>query len=528
MKLRALAKLERQIVIGMIIDSDFVTYVDQVLDTRWTQTSEARILMTWVLDYFHKYHKAPAKKIQTIYEEKLDSGKIQDAQAEVIEEILQDMSMEAQDWDPDDVVFLKDQVIKYGEHCRLLGISEALEACVDSGDILEGQKTISEYRPIEIIESKAVEPLATEKQIDNIFADRKKSLIKYPGDLGRVLNPHMVRQGFVIYLAQNKGGKSFHLMDAGIRGAKQGYKVFIVQAGDMSQIQLERRIAIYLTQISDQEKYCGPILVPVIDCIKNQLGTCEMDFRKGGQDEGPFEDKDSNFLRNEITFKEFRKVFHNNPDHIPCQECRRSIKTINNFQGAVWYKKRARVNPLDKASYISIREQQLKKFYTPFHALKNIRLSTYSSESLNCNRLNMELDILKDSEGWEPDIIVNDYLDLNGPDKDTAHLSSRDQENKKWQRCRRISQDRDLLFLSASQSDADGFTKKLLDKSNFSEDRRKLDHCTSMLGLNMSIDEKMMGLMRVNEIVSRETEGTAIVHVLHRLQMGQPILGSYF
>ena len=212
----------------------------------------------------------------------------------------------------------------------------------------------------------------------------------------------------------------------------------------------------------------------------------------------------------------------------PCQECRRSYTTKHEFKGAIWFKRRPRVDPLSKHEYISIKRQSQKKFDSPFHAMKNIRISTHSNESLSMERLEREIDILADKEGFVPEIVVADYLDLFMPDPDTKHLSIRDQENKKWQRGRKISQDYNLLMLSASQSDAEGFNKKLLDKSNFSEDRRKLDHVTAMLGLNMTIIEKMLGIMRINEIVARETEGTAIVNVLHRLQMGRPILSSYF
>jgi len=528
MKERALVKLERQIVIGMIIDTDFLAHVDQVIDVKWTQSNDARTLMTWVLDYYQKYKKAPGLKIQDIYEDKLDDGLIQDAQAEVIELILDDLSQELEDWDPEDIDFLKDQTIKYGEHCKLKGVSESVEALVDSGDIDDAQKVISDYAPIEIYEGKSVIPLATDEQLDAVFNDRKKPLITYPGTLGHVLNAHMIRQGFVVYLAQNKGGKSFHLQDAGIRGAMQGKKVLFAQAGDMSQIQLERRIAIYNTKISDQDKYCGPLFIPIVDCVHNQLGTCEMDIRKIGNDEGPFEDEGIDFLNEKITFSDLRQAYRDFPSYKPCQECRKSTKTVSNFKGAIWYKRRGRVDALNKSIYLSIKEKESKKFYTPFNAMQNIRVSTHSSESLNMNRLNREIDILEEREGFIPDIVIGDYLDLFGPDRDTAHLSFRDQENKKWQRGRRLSQDRDLLFISASQSDAEGFNKKLLDKSNFSEDRRKLDHVTSMLGLNMTIMEKMMGMSRINEVVSRETEGTAIVKVLHRLQLGRPILGSFY
>jgi hypothetical protein len=119
-------------------------------------------------------------------------------------------------------------------------------------------------------------------------------------------------------------------------------------------------------------------------------------------------------------------------------------------------------------------------------------------------------------------------MDLIAPDNDKINMQTRDHENKKWQRARRLSQEKKVLVLSGSQSNAGGFKKFLLEKTDFSEDRRKLDHVPAMFGLNMTIEEKRKGIMRINDIVSRDTEGVSFVHVLHRLQMGRPVLGSYF
>jgi len=528
MKEKTLIKLERKIVIGMIIDTKFLAYLEPIIDIQSVQSNEARLLMTWIVGYFRKYKKAPSSKIQDIYEDHLDKGKIQDAQAKIIEEILQDLSDEVKDWDPEDVGYLQERSLEYINECKLRNLCESIDSSLDSGDLDDARQSAQEYKPIQIITVHAVEPLKSDEQIKAVFASRKKSLIHYPGTLGQVLDPHMVKQGFVIYLAQNKGGKSFHLMDAGLRGAAQGKKVFIVQAGDMGQVEMERRMAIYATMNSDQEKYCGVLYIPVVDCVHNQMGTCEMGCRIVADQESPFEEEGSTFLENDVTFAALREAHTDFPRYRSCQECRRSKETIRNFKGAVWYVKRPRIEPLVKSSYIEKRNIENKKFYSPFHGFQNIRISTHSNESLSMSILDNELDILEDEEGFVPEIIVADYLDLFMPDPDTRHMTFRDQENKKWQRGRRLSQDRDVLFISASQSDAEGFNKKLLDKTNFSEDRRKLDHVTAMLGINMTIQEKMMGVARLNEIVARETEGTGVVTILHRLQMGRPILGSYF
>jgi len=67
---------------------------------------------------------------------------------------------------------------------------------------------------------------------------------------------------------------------------------------------------------------------------------------------------------------------------------------------------------------------------------------------------------------------------------------------------------------------------------NFSEDKRKYAHVTAMYGLNMDHKgrEKELGILRINEIVIRESDfnNQTQVHVLQNLRRGQPCLTSYW
>jgi hypothetical protein len=525
MKDKELVKLERKIVIGMIIDTPFLYYMDQILNTKWVQSKEARTIMNWTLEYHTKFKKAPGLKMEDIYYEKLRLKKVRGAQAEVIEMILTNLSDEVEDWDTDDTDLLKEQAETYCKACQLKGYAEQVSELVDNGEVLEAENLLHEFNPIQILESTGVEPLATNDQRLALFEGQQAPLIKYPGNAGQMLNSHMLPESFVVFLAQNKGGKSFYLQDAAMRSASQGKKTLLIQAGDMTQIQMERRMAIYLTQTSNLERYCGALSIPILDCAHNQLGSCEMHIRES-DDEGPFEDGEFNLkkLRDDMTFNVLKEAFEDNPEYTTCYNCLRYDKHAHNFVGALWYKKRPAVDPLTFAQLEKALTSGRKQFRSSwFAALKNIKLITYASEALSMSRLRSELD-LSIKEGFEPEVAIADYLDLFAPDRDTMHMQPRDHENKKWQRGRRISQEYNLLFVSASQCDADGFNKKLLDKSNFSEDRRKLDHVTAMIGLNMS----KMGIMRMNEVVTRDTEGTSVITIMHRLQLGRPMLGSFF
>ena len=96
---------------------------------------------------------------------------------------------------------------------------------------------------------------------------------------------------------------------------------------------------------------------------------------------------------------------------------------------------------------------------------------------------------------------------------------------------RALSQSRNALLITATQTDSQSYEQDTLSRKNFSEDKRKYAHVTAMYGLNQDPKEreKKLGVMRINEIVIREGDfdTTSCVTVLQSLNLGRPFLGSY-
>ncbi len=518
MKLKDLIQIERKIAIGMIISTEFLTKINDILDMEWIQSTDARILMTLCNKFFLRYEKAPGKNIETLFYKRVQKGKIPEKNAEIIEEILESLSEEytREDFNVD---YIFDQAVEYCKACKMKGYTETIQDLIDDGNILEGEQLLCKYKPVEKLQSNAVTPLGTVEQIKKAHENYQNPLFSLPGSIGNLMNIALVRQGFVALMGQNKGGKSFLLMYMALMASKQGKNVVFFQAGDMSQEQMERRFAIYFAKKSDIPKYCKELYYPAKDCIYNLNGDCEREIYENPEQDAPFDGEIIDKIQDK-SFTDMVGAFEEFPNHKRCYNClRRSGKSY--FKGSVWFKRRAEVKPLTWKDTYHLTKKKYK------HLIKRIKLITYSSESLTTQKLNAELDILE-KQNFIADVVIGDYLDVFAPDIDTVQLQTRDQENKRWQRIRKMTQDRNCLGIFATQSDSQGFKKLFLDKTNFSEDRRKLDHVTAMFGLNMTIEEKKKGIMRINDIVSRDAAGTGYVHVLHRLEMGRPIIGSYF
>lgn len=517
--IKELVSVERKIVIGMITNTKFLKQALTILETEWMQSKEARTLTNWVSEYFHKFKKAPNQDIQEIYFEKLRKKKISKEQAQIIEQILESLSSQSED-EQINMDYLMELTQDYCKACKVSLYAEEMLDQLEDGNVLEAEQMMVNYNPVEIVESKAASPLSNIKQIRTAFESMGEPLLKYPGALGSLLNPYMIKEGFVIFLGQNKIGKSWILFDAAMRAANQGKKVVFFQAGDMSQAQLERRGAIYLSKKSDMRMYCGDLMVPILDCCHNQNNSCELPYREGGIDrETPFENVSAKKIRAK-PYNKIKETFEDYYDHVPCYNCLRKGKQ-NRFLGTVWYKIRKEVEPLTWKDTYRIMKTKYKKL------MQRIKIITYPSDSLTMSKIFAETDLLERT-GFIPDVHIIDYMDIISVDRSFLSMKPNDQENQKYKMARRFSQEKKSLVLSASQSDAQGFEVKFLKKSNFSTDRRKLDHVTAMVGLNMTHEEKKKGLMRINDIAARETIGADYVHVMHRLQIGRPVLGSFY
>lgn len=174
-----------------------------------------------------------------------------------------------------------------------------------------------------------------------------------------------------------------------------------------------------------------------------------------------------------------------------------------------------------KAACAKLMEERVKSEESYF------RLATYPNSTISVAGVRSVLDSWE-RRGWRPDVVVIDYADILAPPAGT--LESRDQINATWKQLRAMSQAMHCLVITATQSDAASYDAKVLTRTHFSEDKRKLAHVTGMVGLNANEEEKDKGLMRLNWVVLREGEFSPhqCCHVAGCLGLGNPAMKSVF
>lgn len=516
------ANIERLIIIGLITSTEYIKEIREIYSINLIESASAKKIAEWCIEYYDTYNKAPQENIEGIYFEKiktLPADIISD-----ISEILSDLSDEF-DKSLTDIQLLVDLSKKRFTERHLYQFQEKIQNLLLKNKIKEAQYEAENYKPLNTSKKDNELNLGDKtvlSSIDKAFSEASKPLITFPKQLGQFWNDQFVPGGFIAFLAPEKRGKTWLLLDIVNRAVEQNVPVAFFQAGDMSEGQQLRRFCIHLAKSSDKEKYCEKHFQPIRDCVHNQRDTCNKPDREC--DFGVFETLTESQIRNEITMEQLKKAFQENPEYKPCWNC----KEYENMRfGCVWLKEIPKTDPLN------VRKAKKLFFNKYIRNQKKIMLSTFANGTLSVRMIKNKLNEWEKLFGFIPKIIVVDYADLLVP---STHQEFRHQQNEIWKELRNLSQEPRggnlPLVITPTQADADSYESGLLKLKNFSEDKRKFAHVTAFYGLNQDPKgrEKQIGIMRINSLLLREDEFdvTSVCYILQNLKRGQPILASYF
>jgi hypothetical protein len=521
--------IERKIIIGLITSTEYLKKIRPVWNSMLIESSTARILANWAIEYYDKYGIAANKEMETIFFQKAKDGLDKDIAAEIEEDILPDLSEESVDEDFN-LDYLFDESIAYFKSRQLMQLSEQMSALLTNGQgsftdrLRQAEELRVSFKPVQEIEDLSIE-MSSDKALHAIrkaFKEASEPIVKFPKQLGEFWNAQFVPGAFISLLAPEKRGKTFWLLEIAMRANRQRNKVVFFQAGDMNEAEQLKRIGVYLTKRSNLERYCGQHYEVVRDCIRQQTDSCNKSERECSC--SAFETPQTADAIKLLELKDLIKAYEYAEDYRPCYNC----KDYNLHKlGTPWLNKVEKVDPIDSIDV----ERAIKEF---FHKnQRRFKLSTHANGTLSVKMIEQQLDTWQDVDGFIPDIIIIDYADLLVP---SISLEFRHQQNQIWKDLRKLSQTKrgDILplVIAPTQADAAAYKAYTLRLSNFSEDKRKYAHVTAMYGLNQDPlgREKSLGITRINEIIVRE--GDYSVHnqvtVLQNLRKGRPLLGSYW
>lgn len=501
------ADVERQIIIGMAASDRYLQQITPLYSPNYMQNAYSRLVAKWCLDYFRRYGTAPGHHLEDIFHSWRRKNP-DDERADLIGSMLNVCSREFER-SSFNVEYIVDQSVAYFKEQALRGVAEDITASLTENNLMGAEAAIGKFRKPERLLAEGVNPFTDADAIYDAFDEKAQMLVRFPGALGQMLNEQLTRESFIAFQGPEKRGKTWWLMEVAIRAALCRCNVAFFECGDMSQRQIIRRKHIRLAGRSDKKRYCGRIRVPVLDCKWNQQDTCTMGCRTCG--EGVI-DPDTTM---QVGWKDAPK------DYQPCTVCAR--RHPDKFAGAVWYEEKIIDHPLTGREAV----RGGKRFARMVKG-RDFKVMAVPSQSMSVSRAKMQLDIWEDTEGFVPDVVIFDYADIMLPERQ-GQDDFRHGQNSIWMAMRGLSQERHCLVATATQANAESYDCRLQTMRNFSEDKRKYGHVTATFSLNQSPEEKEAGIMRLGQLVVRESDFSLLhtVTVLQCLQIGAPILGSF-
>lgn len=134
------------------------------------------------------------------------------------------------------------------------------------------------------------------------------------------------------------------------------------------------------------------------------------------------------------------------------------------------------------------------------------------------------LDNMMYYDNYEADIVVIDYADLLGS---TQKGDYRHQLDDIWSNLRRVAQERNILIVTATQTNRAGLSGDDITIENVAEDMRKLAHVSKLISLDQTVSERDSQIMRWHTLLDR---GEVFTHdsavTLTCLKIGKFVLDS--
>lgn len=506
--------LERLMLIGLITNDRFCKLVAPIYTRELIKSRAVSTLVSWALDYYDTYNEAPNDNIQLIYETKIRN--VQEDHVGAVEELLTQVLDEI-DRRGDDLSseFVLQQVIQYFQQRTIEVNIEDVQRLLDSGKVEEAKKALLgiELPELESNKTQSYNILTDPEILQEGFESAREGLVYFPNALGLLINPLLCRRNFIAILGTEKRGKTWRLNEIAIQALRCKRNVVYFNTGDMDNEEQAVRFASRIARLPTKEFDCGTMYVPVLDCQYNREGTCTKKERTCKLD----------YSIADIDINTPSDIDLAPPDYVPCRTC--CTDNPYAFKGCVWYKKVEVTEYLTWRKALATNKEFLKR-----NNLKEdrFRMRSYPNGTVSIADIDKTLEKWATEDGFTPDVIVIDYMDILATDPKLR--GTRHAENEKWKEARALSQKWNCLVVSATQANKAALQLETLTEDNVSEDKRKWGHSTGIITLNQTNNEKELGIMRIGRFMTRHIKSSNHQQVvcLENLSRGMTHLGSYF
>jgi hypothetical protein len=495
--------VEQKILTGVIVNTDFCRKVLPILEPYHIEILHVRRILVWVMDYYDVHKEAPGQHIQDIY--LTEQQKLKPEEGQLIQEYLSNLSrtyeLETQvNWE-----FQYDRIRAYCRQKSLQVIAQKITTAAESGKVDQAEEMIREYRNVSKKTSEWYDPLNPEV-VKASLKEKERGLFKFKGALGELFG--WIHRGWTIALmGPPKRGKTSWFVEFAI----QIIMLFRLRVAfvslEMSQTDMEIK---FLRAVSASPDNPGEYRIPVWDCLKNQDGTCQLEQRASSvqlMDEGaPIPESAAS------------------GQYVPCTHCKDTAGWDEHYSPSSWY------TSIAKTQTIYGEGESTARKLANFLGHNTIRFRCYPRFSVTLDEIESDLDDLIYNEGFIPDVVILDYLDI--VNMGASKEQGRDRYDEVWKQFTRMSGEKKWVGITGTQGNKKSITSQSTQQEHITEDMRKLAHVDMLIGLSQARfsgrSEKSLGRMRLGLLLFRhgETPDDEVI-VLQQQKLGQVCLDSY-
>ena len=218
--------LEKDFVASLIMSDKCCNVLIPHIQMNYFECDYSRVIISWVMDYYKKFKKAPKKEISSIYKVRCD---------EIVDEALKDLvyqylkNVADSEIDINNEEYLLDQSRDYLDYQRMKEHVEQLQACLETRSMDKARKIQSSYDRISVAQTNECALLDVDNAqiIKDALKKEEEVLFTMPGELNNVIG-NIHRDDFIMVMAAAKKGKSWFLQQFAIEAMKQRLNVVFV------------------------------------------------------------------------------------------------------------------------------------------------------------------------------------------------------------------------------------------------------------------------------------------------------------
>jgi len=491
------SSVEKQILTGMIVSSDFLKNIIPSYDSDYFRSSFVKRVSQWILEYYNIYNQAPLKNIESIYEaerERLDPN-----EATLIASFLSTLSREFEALESFNTDYHVQQTLRYYKKREIEIRARNALALVEKDKTEDAEAEMLGLKKISKATSNCYNPFE-QRFIAESFAAKESDFFRFPGAFGDFVGP--LRQGWTVLIAgKYKGYKSSYCLETAFLTSSSKIPTVYVSL-EMLRPDINERIYKRITAYGEEAS--NIYIYPRFDCEMNQTGECNRNERENRVQLKTEENPNPEFTQD-------------SPYRV-CSWCRNNDPEL--YQQAIWFE------AVERPKYTYDNVYQKIDDYSKYYGNDYLRVLCYPRFGASVNDVFRDLDMLEHIHGFVPKAVIWDQPEITR--SDDRFKSDWESINNIWMRIVGRASEKGYLLFAPSQVTTEALGAAQIKSSNIGRARQILGHVDVAMAINTTTQANRMNVTKIGLLEHRHKkmfEDDELL-ILRNLDVGQAYLDS--